>query len=107
MEFFDVTIVTDDNNEDSVAVEPRQGIAVVNKCFKFARYVKVDETPIEDYVQDVLKPNAGKEAHDKGEPSENDGQQVHNSYCSCPLLSRRTHRPKLSACVRVKASVLR
>ena len=30
MEFFNVTIATDDHNEDSVSVEPRQGIVVVN-----------------------------------------------------------------------------
>ena len=30
MEFFYVTIATDDHNEDSVSVEPRQGIVVVN-----------------------------------------------------------------------------
>ena len=45
-----------------------------------ARYVEVDETPIEDYGHDVLKLDAGKEANDQGEPSENDGQRaVHNN----------------------------
>ena len=79
-EFFDVTIATDDHNEDSVSVEPRQGIVVVNNGSTSASYVEVDETPIEDYGQDVLKLDADKEAHDQGEPSENDGQRaVHNN----------------------------
>ena len=79
-EFFDVTIATDDHNEDSVSVESRQGIVVVNNVSTSASYVEVDETPIEDYGQDVLKLDAGKEAHDQGEPSENDGQRaVHNN----------------------------
>ena len=75
-EFFDVTIATDDHNEDLVSVESRQGIVVVNNGSTSASYVEVDETPIEDYGQDVLKLDAGKE----GEPSENDGQRaVHNN----------------------------
>ena len=79
-EFFDVTIATDDHNEDLVSVESRQGIVVVNNGSTSASYVEVDETPIEDYGQDVLKLDAGKEAHDQGEPSENDGQRaVHNN----------------------------
>ena len=74
MEFFDVTIATDDHNEDSVSVEPRQGIVVVNNGSTSASYVKVDETTITDYT------HAGKEAHDQGEPSDNDGQRtVHNN----------------------------
>ena len=45
-----------------------------------ASYVEVDETLIEDHGQDVLKLDARKEAHDQGEPSENDGQRaVHNN----------------------------
>ena len=49
---------------------------MVNNDSTSASYVEVDETPIEDYGQDVLK----------GEPSENDGQRaVHNnnrvSFC--------------------------
>ena len=80
MEFFDVTLATDDHNEDSVSVEPRQGILVVNNGSTYASYVEVDETSIEDYGQDVLKLDAGKEAHDQGEPSENDGQRaVHDN----------------------------
>ena len=82
MEFFDVTIATDDHNEDSVSVEPRQGIVVVNNGSTSASYVEVDETPIEDYGQDVLKLDAGKEAHYQGEPAENDGQQK-VPYSSC------------------------
>ena len=79
-EFFDVTIATDDFNVDLVSVESRQGIVVVSNGFTSASYVEVDETPIEDYGQDVLKLDAGKEAHDQGEPSENDGQRgVHNN----------------------------
>ena len=53
---------------------------MVNDGSPSASNVKVDETPIEDYGQDVLKLDAGKEAHDQGEPSENDGQRaVHNN----------------------------
>ena len=53
---------------------------MVNNVSTSASYVEVDETPIEDYGQDVLKLDAGKEAHDQGEPSENDGQRaVHNN----------------------------
>ena len=81
-EFFDVTIATDDHNEDSVSFEPRQGIIVVNDGSPSASNVKVDETPIEDYGQDVLKLDAGKEAHYQGEPAENDGQQK-VPYSSC------------------------
>ena len=78
--FFYVTIATDDHNEDLVSVESRQGIVVVNNGSTSASYVEVDETPIEDYGQDVLKLDAGKEAHDQGEPSDNDGQRaVHNN----------------------------
>merc|ERR1712002_1017195 len=54
MEFFDVTIATDDHNEDSVSVEPRQGIGVVNNVSTSTSYMEVNETPIEDYDQDVL-----------------------------------------------------
>ena len=54
-EFFDVTIATDDHNEDSVSAEPRQGIVVVNKGSTSASYVEV-----EDYREDVLKLDAGK-----------------------------------------------
>ena len=79
-EFFDVTIATDYQNEDSVSVEPKQGIVVVNKGSTSASYVEVDETPIADYGQDVLKLDSGKEAHDQEESSENDGQRaVHNN----------------------------
>ena len=81
-EFFDVTIATDDHNEDSVSVEPRQGIVVVNNGSTSTSYVEVNETPIEDYGQDVLKLDAGKEAHYQGEPAENDGQQK-VPYSSC------------------------
>ena len=92
MEFFDVTIATDDHNEDSVSVEPRQGIVVVNNGSTSASYVEVDETPNEDYGQDVLKLDADKEAHDQGEPSENDGQQaVHNIGDMQPPLCYRVH----------------
>ena len=73
-EFFNVTIATDDHNEVSVSVEPRQEIVVVNNGSTSASYVEVDETPVEGYGQDVLKLDAGKEAQDQGEPSENDGQ---------------------------------
>ena len=53
---------------------------MVNNGSTSASYVEVDETPIEDYGQDVLKLDAGKEAHYQGEPAENDGQQdVHNN----------------------------
>ena len=76
MEFFNVTIATDDHNEDSVSVEPRQGIVVVNNGSTSTSYMEVNETPIEDYGQDVFKLDAGTEAHDQGEPSENDGQRV-------------------------------
>ena len=38
-EFFDVTIATDDHNEDSVSVEPRQGNVVVNTGSICASYV--------------------------------------------------------------------
>ena len=75
MEFFNVTIATDDHNEDSVSVEPRQGIVVVNNGSTSTSYMEVNETPIEDYGQDVFKLDAGTEAHDQGEPSENDGQR--------------------------------
>ena len=79
-EFINVTIATDDHNKDSVSVEPGQVIVVVNNGSTSTSYVEVDETPIEDYGQDVLKLDAGKEAHDQGEPSENDGQRaVHNN----------------------------
>ena len=78
-EFINVTIATDDHNKDSVSVEPGQVIVVVNNGSTSTSYVEVDETPIEDYGQDVLKLDAGKEAHDQGEPSDNDGQRaVHN-----------------------------
>ena len=80
MEFFDVAIATDDHNEDLVSVESRQGIVVANNGSSSARYVEVDKTTNEDYGQDVLKLDADKEAHDQGEPSENDGQRaVHNN----------------------------
>ena len=80
MEFFDVTIAMDDHNEDSVSVEPRQGIVVVNNGSTSTSYMEVNETPIEDYGQNVLKLDACKEAHVQGEPSENHGQQaVHNN----------------------------
>ena len=61
-EFFDVTIAMDyhNHNEDSVSAEPRQGIVVVNNGSTSASYVEVDETPIEDYREDVLKLDAGK-----------------------------------------------
>jgi len=65
-EFFDVTIAMDyhnhNHNEDSVSAEPRQGIGivVVNNGSTSASYVEVDETPIEDYREDVLKLDAGK-----------------------------------------------
>ena len=91
-EFFDVTIAMDyhNHNEDSVSAEPRQGIVVVNNGSTSASYVEVDETPIEDYGQDVLKLDAGKEAHDQGEPSENDGQRsVHNIGDMQPPLGYR------------------
>ena len=39
--FFDVTIATDDHNEDSVSFEPRQGIIVVNDGSTSASYVEV------------------------------------------------------------------
>ena len=79
-EFLDVTIATDDHNEDLVSLESRQGIVVVNNGSTSASYVKVDETPIEDFGQDVLKLDADKEAHYQGETSENDGQRaVHNN----------------------------
>ena len=45
---------------------------MVNNGSKSASYVEVDETPNEDYGQDVLKLDADKEAHDQGEPSGND-----------------------------------
>ena len=48
---------------------------MVNNGSTSASYVEVDETPIEDYGQDVFKLDAGTEAHDQGEPSENDGQR--------------------------------
>ena len=70
-EFFDVTIATDDHNEE--------GIVVVNNGSTFASYVEVDETPIEDYGPDVLKLDAGKEALDQEEPSEND-EMVNELY---------------------------
>merc|ERR1712215_282084 len=41
--------------------------------------MEVNETPIEDYGQDVLKLDVGKEVHDQGEPSENDGQRAVNN----------------------------
>ena len=65
-EFFNVTIAMDyhNHNEDSVSAEPRQGIVVVNNGSTSASYVEVDETPNEDYGQDVLKLDADKEAHD-------------------------------------------
>ena len=97
-EFFDVTIATDDHNEVTVSVEPRQGILVVNNGSTSASYVEVDETPIEDYGQDVLKLDAGKEAHDQGEPSDNDGQRaVHNNsigyfYTHPPPLENLAYR---------------
>jgi len=61
-EFFDDTISMDyhNHNEDSVSAEPRQGIVVVNNGSTSASYVEVDETPIEDYREDVLKLDAGK-----------------------------------------------
>ena len=55
---------------------------MVNNVSTSASYVEVDETPIEDYGQDVLKLDAGKEAHYQGEPAENDGQQK-VPYSSC------------------------
>merc|ERR1712208_19391 len=67
---------TEEHNEDSVSVEHGQGIVVVNNGSTSASYMEVDETLIEDYGQDVLKLDAGKEAHDQGEPSENDGQRA-------------------------------
>ena len=54
-EFIVVTIATDSQNEDLVSVESRQGIVVVNNGSTSASYVEVDETPIEDYGQDVFK----------------------------------------------------
>ena len=48
-EFFHVTIAANDHTEDSVSVEPRQVIVVVNNDSTSASYVEVDETPIEDY----------------------------------------------------------
>ena len=79
-EFFDVTIAPNDHNEDLVSVESRQEIVVVKNGSTSASYVEVDETPIEDYGQDVLKLDAGKEALAQGEPSDNDGQRaVHNN----------------------------
>ena len=61
-EFFDVTIAMDyhNHNEDSVSAEPRQWIVVVNNGSTSASYVEVDETPNEDYREDVLKLDAGK-----------------------------------------------
>ena len=59
--------------------ESRQGIVVVNNVSTSASYVEVDETPIEDYGQDVLKLDAGKEAFDQEEPSEND-EMVNKLY---------------------------
>ena len=41
--------------------------------------VEVDETPIEDYGPDVLKLDAGKEALDQEEPSQND-EMVNELY---------------------------
>jgi len=78
-EFFDVTTATDDHNEDIVSVESRQGIVVVNNGSTSASYVEVDETLIEDYGEDVLKLDAGKEALDQEEPSEND-EMVNELY---------------------------
>ena len=79
-EFINVTIATDDHNKDSVSVEPGQVIVVVNNGSTSTSYVEVDETPIEDYGQDVLKLDAGKETHDQWEQSENDGQRaIHNN----------------------------
>ena len=72
-ELINVTIATD---KDSVSVEPGQVIVGVNNGSTSTSYVEVDETPIEDYGQDVLKLDAGKETHDQGEPSENDGQRA-------------------------------
>ena len=40
-EFFDVTIATDDHNEVTVSVEPRQGILVVNNGSISGSYVEV------------------------------------------------------------------
>ena len=51
---------------DSGSVEPGQVIVVVNNGSTSTSYVEV----IEDYGQDVLKLDAGKE------PSENDGQRA-------------------------------
>ena len=57
-ELFDVPIATDYHNEDLVSVEPRQGIVVVNNGSTSTSYMEVNETPIEDYGQDVFELDA-------------------------------------------------
>ena len=67
---------------------------MVNNVSTSVSYVEVDETPIEDYGQDVFKLDSGTAAHDQGEPSENDSPDAAapsptplvTTLCSPPVL---------------------